>query len=208
MGAWTPTLAGPGPARRRVRWPRRIAGVLATGGLLAIGVAIAVMILPDSHAAPETSVVTPPAKAAPTHRHAARKQAGLTRAQKRARTAAVAAMRTQGYLPVRLADYDVHHALRVLLGYRAGEAGGPRRAFFFAGGRLLGTDSTAPSTGLKVDASGKRWVTLRYGVYSAGDQTCCPSGGHVQVRYGISGGAVMPIGGTIPASYQRVTTGA
>jgi hypothetical protein len=210
MGAFSPTLAGGGRNRRHHRWPRRIAGVLATGALLAIAVAILTMILPDSSSAPpETAANAPAATPSP----AAKKQkaparpAGLTPAQKRARTAAVGLMRTQGYLPVRLRDYYPHHTLRVLLGYRAGESGGPRRAFFFSGGQLLGTDSTAPSSNLKVVKSGKRWVALSYGIYSPGDSSCCPSNGHVTVRYALSGSAVTPVGGTVPASYQRVATG-
>lgn len=209
MGAFSPTLAGGGRNRRHVRWARRIAGVLATGALLAVAVAILTMILPGSSSAPpETAVTAPTATPAVSKKQKpAARRAGLTPAQKRARTAAVSAMRAQGYLPVRLRDYDPRHTLRVLLGYRAGEAGGPRRAFFFSGGQLLGTDSVAPSSNLKVAGSGKRWVTLSYGIYSPGDSSCCPSNGHVKVRYELSGSAVTPVGGTIPATYQRVATG-
>jgi hypothetical protein len=209
MGALTPTLSGPGPARRHVRWARRIAGVLATGGLLAVGVAIALMILPDDDTAPPATAVAPPAarQSHTTSRHKAKTHTGLTKAQKHARSAAVSTMRTQGYEPVRLADYDPSHKLRVLLGHRTGDSAGPRRAFFFAGGSLLGTDSPSPSTALKVSDSGTHWVTLSYGVYSTGDQACCPSGGRVKVRYALYHGSVTPVGGTIPSSYQRVTTG-
>jgi hypothetical protein len=209
MGAFSPTLTGGGHRRRTHRWARRIAGVLATGALLAVAVAILEMILPDSGSTPApTAAAAPTATPAParTHKKAPR-HTGLTAAQKHARTAAVSALRTQGYLPVRLRDYDPHHTLRVLIGYRAGEAGGPRRAFFFSGGNLLGEDSTAPSSGLKVAGSGKRWVTLSYGLYSPGDSSCCPSNGHTKVRYELSGSSVTPVGGTIPASYLRVATG-
>jgi LppP/LprE lipoprotein len=208
MGALSPTLAGGGRNRRRARWPRRIAGLVATAALLAVAVAILTMVLPGSDdASTETAASAPAATPAPNADKQAPKNSGLTPAQKKTRAAAVSAMRAQGYLPVRLRDYDPHHALRVLVGYRAGEAGGPRRAFFFSGGTLLGTDSLEPSSGLKVAGAGKRWVTLAYGIYSPGDSSCCPSNGHAKVRYELSGSAVTPVGGTIPASYQRVATG-
>jgi hypothetical protein len=209
MGAFSPTLAGGGRNRRRARWPRRIAGVLATGALLAVAVAILNMVLPDSQgSSPETAVTAPAATTAPAKARAkSSKPKGLTPAQKHARAAAVGALRTQGYTPVHLRDWNPHHALRVLLGVKAGDTGGPRRAFFFAHGRYVGTDSYEPSSNLKVAGSGKRWLTLSYGIYSPGDSSCCPSDGHVKVRYELSGSAVSPVGGTIPASYQRVATG-
>lgn len=199
-----PSVAGSGRAPRHASWTRRVAGVLATAALLGVAVAILVMILPGSgSSAPESAAVAP--AVTPTATPAKTQQkTGLTAAQKKARKAAVAAMSTQGYVPVRLSDYDPSHELRVLIGRQSGVTGGPRRAFFFAGGSYVGTDSTEPSTGLKVSGSGDKWVTLVYGVYSAGDQPCCPSGGRTKVRYEWSGTAVTPVGGTIPASYQRV----
>jgi LppP/LprE lipoprotein len=205
MGAWIRTAAGHGRMPPHVRWPRRIAGLLATATLLAIGVAIALMVMPSSGTTP-----SPPARpaATPTATPAAKKHAhkALTAAQRRARSAAVAAMRTQGYVPVRLRDWNPRHELRVLLGYRSGDATGPRRAFFFAGGHLVGTDSSLPSSNLTVSGSGGRWVTLSYGVYTPGDHACCPSGGRTKVRYEWSGSAVSPVGGTIPAASERVVT--
>ena len=201
-----PSVAGPGRRPRHASWTRRVVGVLATVALLGVAGAILVMILPGSGAtAPETAAVAPAVTPAPTPKKTHAKK-GLTPAQKKARTAAVAAMSTQGYVPVSLRDYDPSHELRVLIGRRNGDTGGPRRAFFFAGGSYVGTDSTEPSTGLKVSGSGDKWVTLVYGVYSTGDQPCCPSGGRTKVRYEWSGTAVTPVGGTIPGSYQRVVT--
>jgi LppP/LprE lipoprotein len=190
-----------------VRWPRRIAGVLATGVLLAIGVAIAMMILPSSGSPPAETAATAPKPTATPAAHKTQHRKSLTPAQRRARSAAADQLRSQGYVPKTLRDYDPRHELRVLLGYRSGEAGGPLRAFFFAGSNYVGTDSALPSDGLKISGSGDRWVTLAYGIYSPGDQACCPSGGHAKVRYEWSGTAVTPVGGTIPASTERVATG-
>jgi hypothetical protein len=199
-----PTLAGPRRGPRHARWPRRVAGMLGTGALLAIGVAIAVMILPGAKTAPSIVAGETTPTATPHARSQAHHGTGLTAAQKRARAAAVAAVRGQGYVPVRLADYNPRHQLRVLIGAQSGNPVGPRRAFFFAGGHYVGSDSTTPSSGLKVSGSGAHWVTLSYGIYASGDGACCPSGGHAKVRYEWSGTTVSPVGGTIPTSSQRV----
>jgi hypothetical protein len=91
----------------------------------------------------------------------------------------------------------------VLVGYRNGEAGGPRRAFFFAGTRLIGTDSTAGSSSLVVKRSGKRWVALTYGVFAPGAKPCCPVS-TTSVRFEWNGSALTPKG-TIPLG--RLATG-
>lgn len=181
--------------------------MLGTGALLAVAVAIAVMILPSSDTEQELTAPVPASTPAAKAEHQKKHHKQLTAAQKRTRKEAVDYMATQGYVPVRLRDWNPKHELRVLIGYRNGDAGGPRRAFFFSGGEYVGTDSTEPSSGLKIDVSGKRFVTLTYGVYASGDEACCPSGGHEKVRYEWSGTAVTPVGGTIPASWQRVASG-
>jgi LppP/LprE lipoprotein len=188
-----------------------VVGVLATLVLLGIGVAIAAMVLPGSGT--DTTAATglnQPATASHGHKSTAAKPkpAGLTPAQKHARSAAVASLRGVGYAPVKLSDYDPHHALRVLVGRRTGaNPQALRRAFFFSGGHAVGSDSPEPSSALKVAGAGKDWVTLAYGIYSPGDQPCCPTGGHVKVRYGLSGGAVSAVGGTLPPSTSRVSAG-
>jgi len=195
----------------RVRWPRRIAGVLATAALFGVAVAMAMMIVPDSGRRAE--VVARPVPVAPakaggrTHAAKAHRTPTLTPTQRKARTAAVTTLRSQGYEPVAIADFDPRHSLRVLVGYRSGDPLGPRRAFFFRASGLVGTDSTSPSSGLKVAGAGRSSVTLAYGIYAAGDQACCPSGGREKVRFGWTGAALAPTGGTIPASYQRLATG-
>lgn len=213
MSAWTPPVRGHGRPPVRVRWPRRIAGVLATAALFAVALAMALMIMSlTGGSSPETALTPQPAAggrhhhAKPAAAHHAR-PAGLTAAQRRQRSAAVAAVRGEGYEPVSVKQFDPRHALRVLVAHRSGDATGPRRAFFFRGADLVGTDSTAPSTGLRLAGSGNEWATLTYGVYATGDGACCPSGGHVKVRFGWSGSSLAPTGGTVPASSQRLASG-
>jgi hypothetical protein len=201
-----PLAGGHGRMPGRVRWPRRIAGVLATLALFGVALAMALMISRQFRS-DEAAVVpaTPSARSHAAPRSAkAHRRRGPTKAQRRAMAAAVASLRTQGYVPLRTRDYDPAHELRVLVGYRNGDPLGPRRAFFFRGGSYVGTDSTLPSSGLKVARSGDTWVTLSYGVYAAGDRACCPSAGRTKVRFSYTAGAVQPVGGTIPSSTQRV----
>jgi hypothetical protein len=213
MSAWPPPAHPHGRGPVRIRWPRRIAGVLATVALFGVAIAMAEMIVPNGDAGVSTDVATPPAAAAKHHAKTRAKASakhrtpGLTAAQKRARSEAVASLRSQGYEPVSVKAFDPRHALRVLIGYRSGDPAGPRRAFFFRSSGLVGTDSPSPSSALKISGSGNSWVTLAYGLYATGDQACCPSGGRVKVRFAWTGGALAAVGGTIPQTWERLVSG-
>jgi hypothetical protein len=217
MGGMASTAPGPSAVRRphrrpprRVRWPRRVAGVLATLGLFGVAAVMTAMFLPSPADTASVTVPEAPAVAA-KHKPAAKakqQQAGkaakpLTAKQLAARAAAVMVLRDQGYLPTREKDYNPRKALRVLVGYRNGDPLGPRRAFFFVGERFIGHDSTASSSSVKVVRSGKRSVTLAYGVYAPGAEACCPASTS-KVTFKWSGTALAPQG-LIPAG--RLATG-
>lgn len=186
--------------------------MLATAGLLGVAVLMYTMVAP-SRDATERSLLPDSASVAPAKAKAkggkakakARKakKAKLTGKQLAARAAAVTLLRDQGYLPTREADYDPRHELRVLVGYRNGDPLGPRRAFFFVGTRFIGHDASGGSTKLTVTKSGKRWVTLRYGVFAPGAEVCCPSSTS-KVRFNWTGTALSPAG-AIPLG--RIATG-
>jgi len=219
MAGIASTAPGPGAVRRphrrpprRVRWPRRIGGILATLALLGVAATMARMVLPDAQ---DVESVVPPAtaKAAPTAKKTAKQGAAakkgakankLTAKQLAARAEAITFLRGQGYLPTREADYNPRHELRVLVGHRNGDPLGPRRAFFFAGERFIGHDTSSASSKIRVAAAGNKWTTLAYGVYSPGARQCCPSS-TVKVKFGWDGASLRPVGGTIPAS--RLATG-
>jgi hypothetical protein len=221
MGPMASTVRGPQAARRprrrrpqgRVaRWARRIGGMLATGALLGVGVLMWSMVAPskDSRRAlvPSAPAATPApgkpsAKAKARAKAKAKARSGLRAEQLAARTAAVTVLRGLGYLPTREADYDPTHTLRVLVGYRNGDPLGPRRAFFFVGGRYIGNDSTAGSTSLKVGKAADRSVTLAYGVFAPGAKVCCPSS-TTTVRFRWDGSALTPVG---PIPSGRLATG-
>ncbi|MGH2949215.1 MAG: LppP/LprE family lipoprotein [Solirubrobacteraceae bacterium] len=183
------------PGRRR--WPARIAGLLGTAALLGTGGAIAVMVVPS--ASEETVVPVAPA-ATPTPDPAAEepRKPKLTKAQRRARRAAVVTLTEQGHEPVRLADYVPRNDLRVLIGRPSDDDGGPRRAFFFAGREFIGTDSESPSARLRIVRSRNRSVTLAYAVFEGSERTST-----VRVRFRWDGTALTPEG-TIPDAFVRV----
>jgi hypothetical protein len=160
----------------------------------------------DSAFIPDTPVTAPAkAKAGGKVKHKAKikQPTKLTSKQLATRTAAVSLLREQGYLPTREADYNPRHELRVLVGYRNGDPLGPRQAFFFVGTRFIGHDSTAGSTQLVAGKSGRRWVTLRYGVFAPGGKVCCPVS-TTKVRFTWTGTALTPAG-VIPLG--RIATG-
>jgi hypothetical protein len=116
--------------------------------------------------------------------------------QRRQRAAAVAVLRDQGYRPQRLSAYDPRHTLRVLIG----RGDGGRRAFFFVRGRYIGTDAVTDSARIRLLGRGERTVTVSYRLFAAGDQSCCPTGGSVRVRFRWDGKALSPDNAVPPAS--------
>jgi hypothetical protein len=172
-------------------------GLFATAAFLGVGVASYKMIAPD-HASTESAVLVPTATPTPAAHHKAKhhspKPKPLTKAQKAARTAAVAELRRQGYTTVKVSDYDPRATLRVLVGRPVGDAGAGSYAFFFAGGHYLGRDSLSPTSDLKVLRHGNKSVKLSYG-------TCCPVK-HVHVRFKLQDGSIEALE-TIPPSYLR-----
>jgi hypothetical protein len=179
------------------RWSLRVFFVLATAAFLGIGVASALMILPDEGSEGAAAVITPiptPAKAAKakTHKPKSTKPKGPTKAQRAQRTAAVAEVRRQGFTTLSLADYDYKATLRVLVGRPVGDAAGGSYAFFFLKDRYLGKDSTTPSNKVTVAKTGKAQVTLSYET----------SAGRTKVRFKLDGETLQPLD-EIPPPAER-----
>jgi hypothetical protein len=191
------------PERRpAARWTRRILGVVATGVLLAIGVGIALKVMPKkddtADAATATATATATAHAKKTHHHTHKtssktKKASsthhLSSAQRATRAAAVDQLRTEGYIPLNLAEYDSAATFRVLVGRPVGDASGGEYAFFFEGGKFLGHDAASPSTMIRLAKHSKVALTLTYGVYEQGDKPGAPSG-RASVPFELEGGEV------------------
>jgi hypothetical protein len=184
------------------RWIARVLAILATGALLAVGVAVVTMIRAEADSSADDQALiaepTPTPTPKPKPKQKARR-ATLTKSQRAARNAAVAELRRQGYRPVRLADWHARQSLRVLIGTQ----GGQRRAFFFVGRRYIGSDATTPSAKLRVGKQAKRSVTLVYSIWRRGDRACCPHGGSVRVRFRWTGGQLRPQSAIPDAAARR-----
>jgi LppP/LprE lipoprotein len=178
------------------RWTLRFVFVLATAAFLGVGIASALMILPDSKDAGTAVVITPVPttahKTAKTDKPKHAKPKGPTKAQRAQRTAAVAELRRQGFTVLDLKDYNYTANLRVLVGRPVGDAAGGSYAFFFLKDRFLGKDSTTPSNKLSVAKTGKSQVTLTYET----------SAGRTKVRFKLDGETLQPLD-EIPAPGDR-----
>ena len=98
--------------------------------------------------------------------------------------------------------YDSSHTLRVLVGTKKASGDGyAKRAFFFVGGRYIGTDTSDDSAGVRVEGSDNTTVTLAYALYGPNDALCCP-GGTALVRYQWNGSRLVPLD-PIPSRSKR-----
>lgn len=98
----------------------------------------------------------------------------LTPEQRAQRRAAADVMRRQGYEPVSLRAYHPDQTLRVMLGEPSAQtqaAGVPdgRRAFFFVGDTLIGTDAPEVSTELRIARQTDNSASLLYGLETGED---------------------------------------
>src|SRR4051794_10705181 len=146
------------PGRRR--WPKRMLGLLATLAFLGSGVLIASWVLPQKD---EPVAPAPQAEAAAKHPGKPK----LTKAQLKARKAAVAKLTAAGYEPVALAAWRPRSELKVLLGENDS---GAMRAFFFNGSTFVGYDDPATSNHVRVVRAGDARVTLAYRVSTGGSE--------------------------------------
>jgi hypothetical protein len=180
------------------RWTLRVVFVLATAAFLGVGIASALMILPDDSNEGAAAVITPiptPAKTAKTaHKPKSTKPKGPTKVQRAQRTAAIAELRRQGFTALKLTDYNYKANLRVLVGRPVGDAAGGSYAFFFLKDRYLGKDSTTPSNKLSVAKTGKSQVTLTYET----------SAGRTKVRFKLEGETLQPLDEIPPAGVRFV----
>jgi hypothetical protein len=115
---------------------------------------------------------------------------------------AEAVVNGRGYQVEKPGDYEPTHTLRVLIGTKKGSEGHNQRAFFFVGGRFLGTDTSDDSAGIQVAHKQPTVVTLTYQLFRPGDPLCCPTGGQTDVRYSWNGQKLTPLD-PIPSSSAK-----
>jgi hypothetical protein len=115
--------------------------------------------------------------------------------------AATAVLRAHGYAPNDVGQYHPEQTLRVLVGTRTPTGDGyGQQAFFFLGGRYIGTDTSEPSATLRVVGQSDTEVTLAYPLYRPHDALCCPSGGEAKVSFQLNNGRLTPLQAIPPAS--------
>ncbi len=116
--------------------------------------------------------------------------------------AAVALVKAHGYTAGETSTYRPEQTLRVLVGTRTGSSDGyGQQAFFFVDGRYIGTDTSEPSSSVKVVGQSDTEVTLAYPVYKTGDPLSKPSG-EKTVRFQLNNGHLVALG-PIPAASAR-----
>lgn len=116
-------------------------------------------------------------------------------------TAAAAVVRAHGYTPNDTAEYHAGQTLRVLVGTRTGSGDGyGQQAFFFIGGRYLGTDTKEPSATLRVVSQNDTEVAISYPLYRSSDPLCCPGGGSRIVHFALNDGKLTALDQIPPAS--------
>lgn len=108
--------------------------------------------------------------------------------------AATALVKAHGYTPVNTSDYRPAQTLRVLIATRTGSGDGyDQRAFFFVGGKYIGTDASTPSAAVSVVRQSDTEITLAYPLYRSHDPLCCPSGGRTEVRFQLDNGRLVAL---------------
>jgi LppP/LprE lipoprotein len=114
---------------------------------------------------------------------------------------AVADVKAKGYAVADTGTYDPEQRLSVLIGVLKGSADGTaQKAFFFADGRLIGTDTADVSANVQVATQSADEIGLRYSLYKGKDPQCCPTDGAVIVDYSWDGTSLKPLQAIPPSS--------
>ncbi len=117
---------------------------------------------------------------------------------------AEAVLRAHGYTAADGSQYHSGQTLRVLVGSRDGAGDGyGQQAFFFVGGRFIGTDTKQPSATVRVVSQGDTEVTLAYQLYRPGDPLSSPTGGQSVVHFQLNNGELTPLNPIPPANSTK-----
>jgi hypothetical protein len=148
---------------------------------------------PTNTAGGTAAPTTTRTETAPAFTHEETKAEGLSEAQ--------AVLQSRGYTASETSQYHPNQTLRVLVGTKSGSSDGyGQQAFFFVGGRYIGTDTKEPSATVKVIAQSDTEVTLAYPLYRPDDPLANPSGGQATVHFQLNDGKLTPLGPIPPAS--------
>ncbi len=110
-------------------------------------------------------------------------------------------VRSHGYTPNNTSEYHPTQTLSVLIGTRTESSDGyGQQAFFFLGGKYIGTDTKEPSASVKVISQSDTKITLAYSLYRKNDPLSSPSGGQANVTFELDDGKLTPTGPIPPAN--------
>lgn len=111
---------------------------------------------------------------------------------------AEAVLQAKGFTANATSEYHPDQTLRVLVGTRtdSGEGKG-QQAFFFVGGRYIGTDAKQPSASIHVVSQSETEVTLAYALSRSNG-----GGGQATVRFQLNNGKLTPLD-PIPSASSR-----
>jgi hypothetical protein len=115
---------------------------------------------------------------------------------------AAATVERAGFDVIDRRAYNANATLRVLLGVKHGSGDGyAKRAFFFVGGRYIGTDTNDLSASMRIASQSDTTVGLTYALYGPRDALCCPHR-FATVRYHWNGTRLVPLD-PIPSRTER-----
>lgn len=107
---------------------------------------------------------------------------------------AEAVVRAKGYRPYSNLGWGSPNTLKVILGTVSISVDGySNRAFFFANGQYVGTDTSNDSAGIVALWSTGDTLALSYQLYNPADPMCCPTANAATVRYHWNGSTLAPL---------------
>jgi hypothetical protein len=111
---------------------------------------------------------------------------------------AEAVLQAKGFTANATSEYHPNQTLRVLVGTRTGSGeGSGQQAFFFVGGRYIGTDAKQLSASIRVVSQSETEVTLAYALSGSNG-----AGHQATVRFQLNDGKLMPLD-PIPSASSR-----
>jgi len=103
-------------------------------------------------------------------------------------------VRSKGYTPNSDTVWPRPQDLNVIVALKSdAQTSSSQMAFFFHGGRFLGTDTATPSANLGKKAQDASTITLSYQLYQANDPNAANTGGSANVRYHWTGSKLEPL---------------
>ena len=119
------------------------------------------------------------------------------------RDAAIGILRNRGYIPDGNSPaWDASADLNAIIAGQVGSADPAQQVYFFAKGKLVGTDTKGGSSAISASRLSGDLIVIHYYLYNTGDPRCCPTGGTDSVRFYWTGSHLLAMD-PIPAASRR-----